>query len=32
MMYYAIAVFVVAYAFIISERFNKTTVALWVPG
>ena len=28
MMYYAIAVFVVAYAFIISERFNKTTVAL----
>ena len=28
MMYYAIAVFVLAYAFIISERFNKTTVAL----
>jgi Na+/H+ antiporter NhaD/arsenite permease-like protein len=28
MMYYAITVFVVAYAFIISERFNKTTVAL----
>jgi Na+/H+ antiporter NhaD/arsenite permease-like protein len=28
MMYYAIAVFVVAYAFIISERYNKTTVAL----
>jgi Na+/H+ antiporter NhaD/arsenite permease-like protein len=28
MIYYAIAVFVVAYAFIISERFNKTTVAL----
>ena len=27
-MYYAITVFVVAYAFIISERFNKTTVAL----
>jgi Na+/H+ antiporter NhaD/arsenite permease-like protein len=28
MMYYAIAVFVIAYALIISERFNKTTVAL----
>jgi Na+/H+ antiporter NhaD/arsenite permease-like protein len=28
MMYYAIAVFVVAYAFIISERFNQTKVAL----
>jgi Na+/H+ antiporter NhaD/arsenite permease-like protein len=28
MIYYAITVFVVAYAFIISERFNKTTVAL----
>ena len=28
MMYYAITVFVVAYAFIISERFNKTKVAL----
>jgi Na+/H+ antiporter NhaD/arsenite permease-like protein len=28
MMYYAITVFVVAYGFIISERFNKTTVAL----
>jgi Na+/H+ antiporter NhaD/arsenite permease-like protein len=28
MMYYAIAVFVVAYAFIISERYNKTTIAL----
>jgi Na+/H+ antiporter NhaD/arsenite permease-like protein len=28
MTYYAITVFVVAYAFIISERFNKTTVAL----
>ena len=28
MMYYAIAVFVVAYGFIITERFNKTTVAL----
>jgi Na+/H+ antiporter NhaD/arsenite permease-like protein len=28
MMYYAVTVFVVAYAFIISERFNKTTVAL----
>ena len=28
MMYYAISVFVVAYGFIISERFNKTTVAL----
>jgi Na+/H+ antiporter NhaD/arsenite permease-like protein len=28
MTYYAIAVFVVAYAFIISERFNKTTIAL----
>jgi Na+/H+ antiporter NhaD/arsenite permease-like protein len=27
-MYYAIAIFVLAYAFIISERFNKTTVAL----
>ena len=27
-MYYAITVFVLAYAFIISERFNKTTVAL----
>jgi Na+/H+ antiporter NhaD/arsenite permease-like protein len=28
MMYYAVTVFVVAYAFIISERFKKTTVAL----
>jgi Na+/H+ antiporter NhaD/arsenite permease-like protein len=28
MMYYAITVFVTAYALIISERFNKTTVAL----
>jgi Na+/H+ antiporter NhaD/arsenite permease-like protein len=28
MKYYAIAVFVLAYAFIISERFNKTKVAL----
>jgi Na+/H+ antiporter NhaD/arsenite permease-like protein len=28
MMYYAITVFVVAYAVIITERFNKTTVAL----
>jgi len=28
MMYYAIAVFAIAYALIISERFNKTTVAL----
>jgi Na+/H+ antiporter NhaD/arsenite permease-like protein len=28
MMYYAIAVFVVAYGFIVTERFNKTTVAL----
>jgi Na+/H+ antiporter NhaD/arsenite permease-like protein len=28
MMYYAIAVFVIAYGLIISERFNKTTVAL----
>jgi Na+/H+ antiporter NhaD/arsenite permease-like protein len=28
MMYYAITIFVLAYAFIISERFNKTTVAL----
>jgi Na+/H+ antiporter NhaD/arsenite permease-like protein len=28
MMYYAVTVFVVAYAFIISEHFNKTTVAL----
>jgi Na+/H+ antiporter NhaD/arsenite permease-like protein len=28
MIYYAVTVFVVAYAFIISERFNKTTVAL----
>lgn len=28
MMYYAIAVFVVTYAVIISERFSKTTVAL----
>src|SRR5271154_605781 len=28
MMYYAITVFVVAYAFIISERFNQTKVAL----
>jgi len=28
MMYYAITVFVLAYAFIISERFNKTAVAL----
>src|SRR6201986_3567736 len=27
-MYYAITVFVLAYAFIISERFNKTKVAL----
>jgi Na+/H+ antiporter NhaD/arsenite permease-like protein len=27
-MYYAIAVFVIAYGLIISERFNKTTVAL----
>ena len=27
MFYYAVTVFVVAYAFIISERFNKTTVA-----
>jgi Na+/H+ antiporter NhaD/arsenite permease-like protein len=27
-MIYAIVVFVVAYALIISERFNKTTVAL----
>ena len=28
MIYYAVTVFVVAHAFIISERFNKTTVAL----
>ncbi|WP_293004418.1 ArsB/NhaD family transporter [Mycobacterium sp.] len=28
MIYYAIAVFVIAYALIISERFNKTAVAL----
>jgi Na+/H+ antiporter NhaD/arsenite permease-like protein len=28
MMYYAVTVFVLAYAFIISERFNKTKVAL----
>ena len=28
MMYYAIAVFVIAYGLIISERFNKTAVAL----
>src|SRR6202020_3319041 len=28
MMYFAMAVFVVSYAFIIRERFNKTTVAL----
>jgi Na+/H+ antiporter NhaD/arsenite permease-like protein len=28
MVYYAIAVFVIAYALIISERFNKTAVAL----
>jgi Na+/H+ antiporter NhaD/arsenite permease-like protein len=28
MIYYATAVFVIAYALIISERFNKTTVAL----
>jgi len=28
MIYYAVTVFVVAYAFIISERFNKTRVAL----
>jgi Na+/H+ antiporter NhaD/arsenite permease-like protein len=28
MMYYAIAVFVIAYGLIITERFNKTTVAL----
>src|SRR5690348_11036935 len=28
MMYYAVAVFVIAYSLIISERFNKTTVAL----
>ena len=28
MMYLAVAIFVVSYAFIISERFNKTTVAL----
>ncbi|HEY1840856.1 MAG TPA: ArsB/NhaD family transporter [Mycobacterium sp.] len=27
-MYFAVAVFVISYAFIISERFNKTTVAL----
>jgi hypothetical protein len=31
-MIYAITVFLVAYAFIISERFNKTTVALVAPG
>ena len=28
MIYYAVTMFVVAYAFIISERFNKTRVAL----
>ncbi len=28
MMYYAMTVFVVVYAFIVTERFNKTTVAL----
>ena len=28
MMYLAVAIFVASYAFIISERFNKTTVAL----
>ena len=28
MMYFAIAVFIAAYAVIISERFNKATVAL----
>ena len=28
MMFLAVAIFVVSYAFIISERFNKTTVAL----
>jgi Na+/H+ antiporter NhaD/arsenite permease-like protein len=32
MMYYAIAVFVIGYALIISERFNKTTVALVCAG
>jgi Na+/H+ antiporter NhaD/arsenite permease-like protein len=32
MMYYAVAVFVIAYAFIISERFNKTAVALLGAG
>jgi Na+/H+ antiporter NhaD/arsenite permease-like protein len=32
MMYYAVAVFLVAYAFIISERFDKTTVALTGAG
>jgi Na+/H+ antiporter NhaD/arsenite permease-like protein len=32
MMYYAIAVFAIAYALIISERFNKTTVALVAAG
>jgi Na+/H+ antiporter NhaD/arsenite permease-like protein len=32
MTFYAIAVFVVAYAFIISERFNKTTIALIAAG
>ncbi|WIM88450.1 ArsB/NhaD family transporter [Candidatus Mycobacterium wuenschmannii] len=32
MIYYALAVFVVAYGFIISERFNKTTVALTGAG
>ncbi|MDT5145960.1 MAG: hypothetical protein QOC58_605 [Mycobacterium sp.] len=32
MMYYAIAVFVIAYGLIISERFNKTTVALVAAG
>jgi Na+/H+ antiporter NhaD/arsenite permease-like protein len=32
MMYYAVAVFLVAYGFIISERFDKTTVALTGAG
>jgi Na+/H+ antiporter NhaD/arsenite permease-like protein len=32
MMYYAIAVFVIAYALIISERFNNTRVALVAAG
>jgi hypothetical protein len=32
MIYYAVTVFVVAYAFIISERFNKTRVALVAAG